>query len=71
MFWGGQVHGDGSLDVLVGGPNPLALPRDHMVVVDLALGVSGCPPVLGELKSVGGGGGREARGSGVGAGICC
>ena len=46
---GGQLHGDGSLYILVGGPLPLTLPSDHMIVVDLALGVSGCLPVPGEV----------------------
>jgi len=46
---GGQLHGDGSLYILVGGPLPLTLPSDHMIVVDLALGVSGRLPVPGEV----------------------
>lgn len=46
---GGQLHGDGSLYILVSGPLPLTLTSDHMIVVDLALGVSGRLPVPGEV----------------------
>ena len=49
MFWGGEVHGDGPLYVLVSRLLPLALSCDHMIVVHFTLRVSGCAPIPGEV----------------------